>query len=405
MHEILGQARALDQLQAQLMSGRVHHAQIFHGPPGVGKFTTALAFAKVLLCHQPQHDLAGRAEACGQCVSCLTFRRADDPTLRDDETGGDANPSGGTSPKADTAENSDAGGSATSHPDLRVVNKELARYSDDAAVRNRKLTSIPVDVLRTALIEPAYRGSQLNHGKVFIVDEAELLNAAGQNALLKTLEEPPTPDAGRGTTIILVTSQDNRLLPTIRSRCQRVVFTPLPDDVVARQIEAWDQQLSAAERTWLTGFVLGSLGRLRLSLDYRLTGWAEVVLGQLEKLTRGRAAPTLGADLAERINGFAETWVKRHDNASKEAANKLAASLMFSLIATHARQQLDRLAEACDPADPASAEARLAPWLHVIEALRTAESRLAANVNLGLTCDGLAASLSQSLRQPATPAA
>ena len=389
MQQILGQARAIDQLQAQLMSQRVHHAQIFQGPAGVGKFTTALAFAKVLLCHGVQRDLAGRVEACGGCASCLTFRGAQDPTLKDEGGESAAGANGGPG----------EGWGRITHPDLRVVNKELARYSDDANVRNRKLTSIPVDVLRSALIEPAYRGAQLNHGKVFIVDEAELLNAAGQNALLKTLEEPPTPDAGSGTTIILVTSQDARLLPTIRSRCQRVVFTPLPDAVVARQVEAWDRGLSPAERTWLTGFVQGSLGRLRLSLDYHLTGWAEVVLGQLEKLVRGRSAPTLGADLAERINGFAEAWVKAHDNASKEAANKLAAGLMFSLIATHARQQLGRLAEGCDPADPESAEARLMPWLEVIEALRTAESRLGANVNLGLTCDGLAASLSHSLRR------
>ncbi len=353
MQHILGQRQAIDQLQSQLMSGRVHHAQIFHGPAGVGKFTTALALAKILLCHQPAADLQGRPSACGECVSCKTFRDSADPILAD--AGDIKNPMPGPA-------------ESITHPDLRVVNKELARYSDDANVRNRKLTTIPVDVLRSALIEPAHRGAQLNHGKVFVVDEAELLNAAGQNALLKTLEEPPTPDAGSGTTIILVTSNEDRLLPTIRSRCQRIGFTPLPDELIARQLQAWESRLSPAERTWMVGYVQGSLGRVRLSLDYGLAGWAEVILGQIEKLVRGRATPALGADLAERINGFAEAWVKRHDNASKEAANKLAAGLMFSLVATHARQQLDRLAEACDPADPAEAEARLTPWLEVIEA-------------------------------------
>src|SRR5690606_4650358 len=118
------------------------------------------------------------------------------------------------------------------HPDLHVVTKELARYSEDRSTRERKLTQIPVDVLRTELIEPVYRAAQMGHGKVFIVDEAELLNDAGQNAMLKTLEEPPA-----GTTIILVTSIQDRLLPTIRSRCQRVAFVPLPDSVVSRWLQ------------------------------------------------------------------------------------------------------------------------------------------------------------------------
>lgn len=375
MDHIQGQTHALDQLHAQLASGRVHHAQIFHGPAGVGKFTTALALGQVLLCHHPTQDLAGRRTACGSCSSCLTFKADPDSDSLDAFPG-------------------------VAHPDLHVVNKELARYSDDKQTRDRKLTSIPVNVLRTTLIEPAYLGAQLNHGKVFIVDEAELLNAAGQNALLKTLEEPPTPDDGGGTTIILVTSNEDRLLPTIRSRCQRIAFVPLPDGVLDQYLREHATQLEPVEHAWLVHYAQGSLGRAKLVLDYGLTEWARVVLSHLEHLDRGRATPGLGSDLADRINGFAETWVKNHANASKEAANKLAAGLMFSLIATHARQQLDRLAEQCDPADPTGAEQKLAPWLAVVEALRVAEQRLGSNVNLGLTCDGLASTIALSLRQP-----
>ena len=380
MDTILGQPHALDQLQAQLASERVHHAQIFHGPAGIGKFTTALAFAKILLCHRPERDLAGRLTACGGCKSCTLLTPADQPDDAGPGVSGDASGGGG-------------------HPDLHIVNKELARYSDDRQVRDRKLTSIPVDVLRSALIEPAYLGAQLNHGKVFIVDEAELLNPAGQNALLKTLEEPPTPDEGGGTTIILVTSHEDRLLPTIRSRCQRVAFVPLPDEILDRTLQEHGESLTPVERSWLVGYAQGSLGRVRLVLDYRLTEWADVIVGQLGQLDRGRAVPRLGADMAERINGFAETWVKNHANASKEAANKLAAGLMFSLVSTYARQQLDKLADGCDPGDPDAAEATLSPWLGAIDALRTAESRLNANVNLGLVCDGLATQIALARRE------
>ncbi|MEM6853622.1 MAG: DNA polymerase III subunit [Planctomycetota bacterium] len=377
MDRIHGQTHALDQLHAQLASGRVHHAQIFHGPAGVGKFTTALAFAKVLLCFNPTSDLAGRKSACGGCASCLTFR---------DRGGDEAGVDEGDTPDI-------------AHPDLHVVNKELARYSDDKQTRDRKLTSIPVNVLRSALIEPAYLGAQLNHGKVFIVDEAELLNPAGQNALLKTLEEPPTPNEGGGTTIILVTSNEDRLLPTIRSRCQRIAFVPLPDEVLDRYLQEHAESLEPVERSWLVGFAQGSLGRAKLVLDYELTEWARVVLAQLEQMARGRAVPSLGSDMAERIGGFAESWVKNHKNASKEAANKLAAGLMFSLVATFAQQQLDKLADQCDPAALEDAEAKLLPWVGVIDALGVAETRLRSNVNLGLTCDGLASAIWTSLRQ------
>ena len=372
MHRILGQTHALDQLHAQLASGRVHHAHVFHGPPGVGKFTTALAFARVLLCHDRQTDPTdSRVAACGHCPSCRLFREPPD--------------------------DAEGGALIFTHPDLHVVNKELALYSDDAATRSRKLLTIPVEVLKQHLIGPAHRAAQLGHGKVFILDEAELLNATGQNALLKTLEEPPS-SAGGGTTIILVTAQEERLLPTIRSRCQRTAFGPLPDDVLYRFLERHAQDLEPVERAWLVGFAEGSLGRARLVLDYDLVEWARVIVPALDRLAEGTPAPTLGGDMAERVDAFAQAWVKAHDNASKEAANRQAAGLMFAVVAGHARQRLAALAEGLDPADPLAAEAALDPWLHTIGALRTAESRLYSNVNLALVFDGLAADLALCLR-------
>ena len=189
------------------------------------------------------------------------------------------------------------------------------------------------------------------------------------------------------------------MLPTIRSRCQRIAFVPLPDEVLDRYLQEHAESLEPVERSWLVGFAQGSLGRAKLVLDYELTEWARVVLAQLEQMARGRAVPSLGSDMAERIGGFAESWVKQHKNASKEAANKLAAGLMFSLVATFAPQQLDKLADQCAPAAPEDAEAKLLPWVGVIAALGVAETRLRSNVNLGLTCDGLASAIWTSLRQ------
>jgi DNA polymerase-3 subunit delta' len=379
MDELLGQDRAVEVLQSQLASGRLHHGYIFHGPAGVGKCTAALAFARILLCPHAQPDLAGRVSACGHCEAC---RLMPAPTAMQDE--------------------SEAGSAATAHPDLHIIRKELCSVSSVATVRNRKQMNIPVDLLRELVIggttsdghyhdAVAHKSSNMRHGKVFIIDEAELLEAAGQNALLKTLEEPPP-----GTTLVLVTSSEDRLLPTIRSRCQRVAFVPLGDEV----IDQWliDQGADdEAERRWLGLFAGGSLGRARVALDYDLADWAKTVIPALDALAEGRAQGLLGGQLAKMIDDFAKAWVRDRPKASKEAANKRAATLMWSLIAAHARQRMQALAGTCDPADPIAGEATLEPWLGVIDALRETERLIGSNVNLSLVCDHLVSQIDRAM--------
>ncbi len=372
--DILGQTHALEQLHAMLAADRVHHGFVFHGPAGVGKFTTALALAKTLLCHEPSTTLTGQVEACGRCRSCRLFK----PPAEDD---------------------ADDPLRPVSHPDLHVVTKELSRFSDDANVRQRKLTNIPVDVLREHLIGPAFRSAQHAHGKVFIVDEAELMRREGQNALLKTLEEPPD-----GTFIILVTSSEERLLPTIRSRCQRIAFVPLPEDVVTHYVKQHAPKLDDPARQWVTRFADGSLGRAQLALNRGLTAWADALLPALEQLASGRAVPELGEQAAEQVDKFAEQWVKDHANASKEAANKLGAALLASLLTVEARHRLAQTAQRVPAGDPLAGDAALSPWLGVIEATQAFGQRLGSNVNLKLAAAGLAADLAAALRPTPTPA-
>jgi len=385
MEHVLGQSRAVHLLESMLACGRLHHAYIFHGPSGVGKCTTAHAFAACLLCHQPQPDLAGNPRPCGTCPGCIALREQ-------------------------------------RHPDLHLIYKELALHSEDASIRNRKLLSIPVQVLREYLLAPVQRSAGLQHHKVFIVDEAELLQPAAQNVLLKTLEEPPA-----GTFIILVTSQEDRLLPTIRSRCQRVAFTNLPPDAatawlhqhVEKQLQLGEQRRAAPPRqqkhlppgldeppsehhvSWLLHFAEGSPGRMALALHYDLHAWAQQVLPDLDAMATGRFAHDLGQFMGEAIaseSGFAARWVKDHTNASKEAANQLGCGLMFRLISQHLRHRLAEAAQACPAGDPLIGEAALEPYLNAIEAVRQAESELSANVNIRLACHLLAARLFEALR-------
>lgn len=344
--DTLGQPAATGQLASMLKSGRPHHGLMFEGPAGVGKFRCAVGLARVLLCLNAPADRP--AEACGQCRSCVLLR--------------------GSTEEAGAA-----------HPDLHVVAKELSRFSDDAQTRNRKLTSIPVEVLREHLLEPAHRSAQLGERKVFVLDEAELLNPAGQNVLLKTLEEPPP-----GTFLILVTSSGERLLPTVRSRCQRVGFQPLPPGVVDAWMAEHHATLDAPTRGWVTRFADGSLGRARLALDRGLVGWSDRLGPLLSAAAAGRAVPELSDAANEAIKAFAEQTVKEQPQASKEAANRQAASLLAHLFAIEARAGLEAAARGCPADDPLANEERVAAPLAAIEAVDVFRQRLESSVNLSL---------------------
>ncbi|MFI4860074.1 MAG: ATP-binding protein [Phycisphaerales bacterium JB063] len=391
MQRIIGQQRAKSLLESQLATGRVHHAQIFHGPAGVGKFTTAGALAKRLLCHTPATDLMGNTAACDQCASCRLLKNLDDLAQRD--AGDPDDPAAVLS---------------SPHPDLHLIAKELALFDENASVRASKQSNIPISIIRSKLIGPAYLAPKLGHGKVFIVDEAELLDGVGQNAILKTLEEPPEQ-----TYIILVTSREDELLPTIRSRSQRVPFVPLSDEEVGRWLDRHTRggegdtagdgtgPMEEKLRKWVIGFAQGSIGRASLAVRYDLAEWGQSVLSPIHRMSQGgRPEAQLGASIAERVDGFAKRWVGDHKNASKLAANRRAAALMGSMIANFARRRMAQLAPTCDPEAPAQSELALAPWLGVIAAVGEAERQLAANVNLNLVCAGLGASITAAILEP-----
>jgi len=356
--EVIGQDRAVGVLRAAVESDRLHHAWIFHGPQGVGKFTTALAFAAMIL----------------------------DPTTEAQDTlmgPGELAPD----PSSETQTLLRAG----THPDLHVIVKELARFSDEASVRSSKLTTIPRDVIDQHLIRPAKLAAVMSHdtppraSKVFIVDEAELMdrsptNAPVQNAILKTLEEPPP-----GTVIILVTASEDRLLPTIRSRCQRVAFTPLDDAAMAAWAERANTDTGGAELEWLLGHAEGAPGRLVRAQQLGLYSWHRTLSPMLDQADRGELPLTLGPTMAELVDSWAKGWVdegsKAGENRSKEAANRAGAAQMFGLVARRYRAQL---------AEPKFSM----PAVRAIDLVGRAERLLGSNVSLKLVMDDLASGLS-----------
>lgn len=352
LRDILGQDRALATLRAAVASGRIHHAWVFAGPMGVGKFSTAVAFAAAILDPSTQPNLAGEREP-----------DPDSPVQRLIAEG--------------------------KHPDLHIITKELARFDDDASIRERKLITIPKQVVEKRLLEPITRAASMRGdslaSKVFIVDEAELLDrsrtdAPTQNSMLKTLEEPPP-----GSVIILVTSAEDRLLPTIRSRCQRVVFDPLSPTEMEQWLARSGLETTDAERSWLLDFAMGSPGRAALAVEGRMYDWARTLEPMLVEIERGGFPATLAATMAALIEEWAKKWVDDHPGAGKEAANIAGTRHLLGLLAERERRRL-RL--------HAAEHARLERALHNLDAIDETERYVAAAVTIPNSMESLAAALS-----------
>ncbi len=240
---ILGQDKTVKRLRALLESGRVPPAMIFHGAPGTGKFLTAAEFAKALNCSHLAHR----------------ERPAAPPLPDENDLFAAAAPAPAADPEPGPAilhsDPSDSCGACLSclqaqsgaHPDIRVVDTVFqAAFLDEPESANLK-----IDTMRE-LTRWAQQKPMLSRWKVFIVRDAEALVPQAQNALLKTLEEPPP-----GTLVILTVSKKTSLLATILSRSCIIEFGRLPDASVKTILEA--QGTEPARAAALAALATGSL--------------------------------------------------------------------------------------------------------------------------------------------------
>jgi DNA polymerase III subunit delta' len=267
----------------QRLTGRLAglpHALLLAGPAGQGKRQFGEALAALLLCDSPTTSSAAGPAACGHCVGCQ-WRAAD------------------------------------THPDLlRVVPEADEEGSDEAEAAEpakAKSAQIRIDQIRAlqpALTVTAHRGGR----RVVIVDPAEAMNVFTANALLKLLEEPPN-----GVFFLLVAAQPLRLLPTLRSRCQRWDF-PLPETSMVlpwleREFPGTPVELLAlAGGAPLAAARLGEKGgqalRARFVADLAsLAGGDPLRLaGQWEAWLKSREAASGGLDMATLLQWF-QRWV------------------------------------------------------------------------------------------------
>ena len=309
MTVIHGHADQIRTLQNAMEGDRLHHAWIFSGPVGVGKRTAAMELGRILLDDAVSADDLGTAPPAllSECGSLLV---------------------------------------AGSHPDLHCLQKEDAAYSNNRALRERKQLNIPLDLLRERVIggrtgdgkshdAAVYRTAAMGGAKLFIIDEAELLDRTAQNILLKTLEEPP-----QGTFIVLVTSRPEQLISTIRSRCQHLRFGTLDEPSMSNWLHESNHDVDPGELVWLLEWAEGAPGRLETALKHGLAGWAGTLRPMLLEADKGSWQPELGATMIELVEQFAELVLADNPRASKEAANREGLRQLLRLLGQHLRARL-----------------------------------------------------------------
>ena len=194
MWQVYGQDHILKQLEPSLAQGRLAHAYLLVGPPHIGKMTLALGLAQAVNCAQSQ------AAPCGDCSHCLRIAQG-------------------------------------KHADVRVIG--VTQRDENGPTR----TVIGIADVKESLHQASLKPFE-GRCSVIIFDGAELMSDEAANALLKTLEEPPPQ-----VLILLLTANEDALLPTILSRCRRLDLQPVAkDQMVERLTVEHEVPLEMAQR-------------------------------------------------------------------------------------------------------------------------------------------------------------
>ena len=251
LEPVLGHRAAMERLWSAEAKNHLHHALLLEGPQGVGKRLIANRLAMAANCTGTED---WKERPCGTCPTCRQIM-------------------------------------AGTHPDVIVVEPDLTKAA----------RAIPVDAVREVIRKAQYHRYGARH-RFILVDPAEAMQESAANALLKTLEEPPP-----GTGFLLITHNATALLPTIRSRCQRIRLGAVPlDDIVRWLVAKGASHPEAAAR-----LSLGCPGRALAVSESGLDERQQIRNGLLEVLR----APLGGVnDFAKDLaSGSRQAWAPRVD--------------------------------------------------------------------------------------------
>lgn len=243
---LFGQEDAEKTLLDMYLAGKLPHALIFAGPPGIGKATLAYRFARFLLTEKERTQAEGGLFGGDAPIVATLAVAAENPVFRRVASGG--------------------------HADLLTIERPFDEK------KGAYKSEIPVDEVRKVasfLRKTASEGGW----RVVIVDGAEALNSSGQNALLKILEEPPEK-----AVIILTTSHPGLFLPTVRSRCRMIACRSLPEPVVIKLLDQGAPRLGAEEKKSLAKLCGGSIGQ---AMDLAAEGGLPLYQGLMEIMASG----------------------------------------------------------------------------------------------------------------------
>jgi len=244
--QIAGHRRLLQLMAAAAVRGSLPPSLIFAGPGGVGKRMAAVALAQLVNCASPVTGADGAPDACGACASCRRIARQ-------------------------------------VHADVLIIEPQESG-------------SIKIEQIREAIDRAAYRPFE-GRRRVVIIDEADAIVEPAQNALLKTLEEPPPASA-----FVLVTARPDLLLATVRSRCQRLRFGRLSPADVARVLMR-DHEYTETDAHAAASLSDGSVGRA-LEATEAVVEAREAAESLLEGVA-GTADPRRRLDAAKSLSGAA----------------------------------------------------------------------------------------------------
>ena len=324
---VVGHKDVIQHLKNASVYGRVSHAYLFSGEPGSGKKLLSSLFATLLECRKSSENPCFACESCRKAVNM-------------------------------------------NHPDIIYVHHE-------------KPDVITVDEIRSQVVSTVGIRPYESEYKIYIIDEAEKMNPQAQNALLKTIEEPPVY-----AVIMLLSSNPDALLETIRSRCVRLNLRAVSDEEVLQYLQT-DMQLPDYEAEIVRAFAQGNIGRARDAASGSALREISARVVALMKQLREMKTYEIGEIVKEMSENkkdihsyldMIELWFR---DVLLYKATQDADSMVFRRELVEIRRE--------------SAESSYEGLDKILKAVERARTRLRANVNFDLTMELLFMTIAEHL--------